>query len=177
MLDSSVPLATPPFRDVSRFPCFHTPVYRFSHAPVPTGTSPYRIPPKAPGLREDVFIVLATDTNGEAAASVLKIDDPTISPPTTSAPGLARFQNKFRGYLNLTSPADIFGSGAIVPPSHYDTTHTHTHNTHIHTHTHTHTHTHNTHIHTHTYTLTLTHTLTLTTHTYTLILTTHSQVL
>ena len=103
---------------------------------MPTGTSPYRIPPKAPGLREDVFIVLATDTNGEAAASVLKIDDPTISPPTTSAPGLARFQNRFRGYLNLTSPADIFGSGAIVPPSHYDTTHTH--NTHIHIHTYTH---------------------------------------
>jgi hypothetical protein len=45
------------------------------------------VPPKGLGLKEDVFIVLATDTNGKAAASVLKIDDPTISPPTTEAPG------------------------------------------------------------------------------------------
>ncbi|CAI8014739.1 hypothetical protein GBAR_LOCUS9196 [Geodia barretti] len=56
-------------------------------APFQRCTSPYRILPRAPGVREDVFIVLATDSNGKAAASVLKIDDPTISPPTTAAPG------------------------------------------------------------------------------------------
>jgi hypothetical protein len=50
-------------------------------------TSPYLIPPKAPGVREDVFIVLATDSDGNGAASVLKIEDPTVSPPTTAAPG------------------------------------------------------------------------------------------
>ena len=83
---SSVQLVITPSTDVSP----HSQVFMlsYSHSPYHTGTSPYRIPPKAPGLREDVFIVLATDTNGEAAASVLKIDDPTISPPTTSAPGL-----------------------------------------------------------------------------------------
>ena len=52
-----------------------------------TGTSPYLIPPKTSGLREDVFIVLALDSDREGAASVLKIEDPTISPPTTDAPG------------------------------------------------------------------------------------------
>ena len=45
-----------------------------------------------------MFIVLATDTNGNAAASVLKIEDPTILPPTTE-----------------------------TQPGHHSHTHTHTH--------------------------------------------------
>ena len=34
-----------------------------------------------------MFIVLATDSDSNGAATVLKIEDPTMSPPTTAAPG------------------------------------------------------------------------------------------
>ena len=65
----------------------HTHTHTHSHSHTLTGSSPYLIPPKSQGLREEVFIVLATDSNAEGAASVLKIEDPTISTPTTAAPG------------------------------------------------------------------------------------------
>ena len=61
--------------------------YHVSHTHThTTGTSPVVIPPQTLGIEELLFIVLAIDSTGEAAASVLNIEIPT-SPPTTAAPG------------------------------------------------------------------------------------------